>query len=91
MSVHKKFQPIRFSRLVGYREHIYECLVLLYRRFVYLYGEDKTLILSNITAKPKILLTKSITIFKPKIQPYNQKFNLFYEYYEHFVRFNITL
>ena len=23
MSVHKKFQPNRFSRLTGYREHIY--------------------------------------------------------------------
>ena len=31
MSVHKKFQPNRSSRLAGYREHIYECLVLLYR------------------------------------------------------------
>ena len=31
MSVHKKNQLIRSSRLVGYREHIYECLVLLYR------------------------------------------------------------
>ena len=31
LSVHKKFQPNRCSRLAGYREHIYECLVLLYR------------------------------------------------------------
>ena len=31
LSVHKKFQPNRSSRLAGYREHIYECLVLLYR------------------------------------------------------------
>ena len=31
MSVHKKFQPNRSSRLAGYREHIYDCLVLLYR------------------------------------------------------------
>ena len=31
MSVHKKFQPIRSSRLAGYREHIYKCLVLSYR------------------------------------------------------------
>ena len=31
MIVHKQFQPIRSSRLAGYREHIYECLVLLYR------------------------------------------------------------
>ena len=33
MSVHKKIQPNRSSRLAGYREHIYiyECLVLLYR------------------------------------------------------------
>ena len=29
--VHKKVQPNRSSRLAGYREHIYECLVLLYR------------------------------------------------------------
>ena len=29
----KKFQPIRPSRLVGYKEHIYQCLVLLYRWF----------------------------------------------------------
>ena len=29
MSVQKKFQPIRSSRLAGYREHIYECLVLI--------------------------------------------------------------
>ena len=31
LSVHKKFQPNRSSRFVGYREQIYECLVLLYR------------------------------------------------------------
>ena len=31
MSIHKKFQPNQSSRLTGYREHIYECLVLLYR------------------------------------------------------------
>ncbi len=31
MSVHKKFQPIWFSRLAGYREHVYKCLVLLFR------------------------------------------------------------
>ena len=30
LSLHKKFQPNRSSRLVGYREHIYDCLVLLY-------------------------------------------------------------
>ena len=32
-SVHKKFQPNQFSRLAGYRQHIYiyECLVLLHR------------------------------------------------------------
>ena len=30
-SVHKKFQPNRSSRLAGYREHINDCLVLLYR------------------------------------------------------------
>ena len=29
--VHKKFQPNRFSRLAGYMQHIYECVVLLYR------------------------------------------------------------
>ena len=28
LSVQKKFQPNRSSRLAGYREHIYECLVL---------------------------------------------------------------
>ena len=27
----KKIQPIQSSRLASYREHIYECLVLLYR------------------------------------------------------------
>ena len=27
LSVHTKFQPNRSSRLAGYREHIYECLV----------------------------------------------------------------
>ena len=32
MSVHKKCQPTRFSQLAGHRKHIYECLVLLYRR-----------------------------------------------------------
>ena len=31
LSVHNKFQPNRSSRLAGYREHIYEFLVLLYR------------------------------------------------------------
>ena len=31
LSVHKKIQPNRSSRLAGYREHIYECLVLFYR------------------------------------------------------------
>ena len=34
LSVHKKFQPNRSSRLAGYREHKYDCLVLLYRFFV---------------------------------------------------------
>ena len=34
LSVHKKFQLNRSSRLAGYREHIYECLVLLYRRCI---------------------------------------------------------
>ena len=29
----KKYQPIRTSRLAGYREPIYECPVLLYRYF----------------------------------------------------------
>ena len=35
MSVHKKIQPNRSSRLAGYTQHIYiyECLVLLYRCF----------------------------------------------------------
>ena len=32
MSVHKIFKPIRLKRLAGYREHLYECLVLLYRQ-----------------------------------------------------------
>ena len=31
LSVHEKFQPNRSSRLAGFREHIYERLVLLYR------------------------------------------------------------
>ena len=31
MSVHKKIQPNRSSRLTGYTQHIYEYLVLLYR------------------------------------------------------------
>ena len=31
ISVHKKFQPIRSSRLAGYKQHISECFVLLYR------------------------------------------------------------
>ena len=30
MRVHKKCQPIRSSRLAGYRERIYKYLVLLY-------------------------------------------------------------
>ena len=30
MSVNKKIQPSRSSRLAGYRQHIYECIVLLY-------------------------------------------------------------
>ena len=34
MSVHKKCKPIRSSRLAAYREHIYECLVLLYRYII---------------------------------------------------------
>ena len=33
MSVHKKFQSIRSSRLASFRDHMYECLVLLYRRY----------------------------------------------------------
>ena len=33
MSVHKKCQPNRFSRLAGYMEHIYECHVLFYRLY----------------------------------------------------------
>ena len=31
MSVHKKCQPNRSSHSAGYKEHIYDCLVLLYR------------------------------------------------------------
>ena len=31
MSVHKKFCSIRYSRLAGFREHTFECLVLFYR------------------------------------------------------------
>ena len=34
MSAHKKLQPIRSSSLAGLREHIYECLVLLYRCWI---------------------------------------------------------
>ena len=29
LSVHQKFKPIRSSRLAGYKDHVYECLVLL--------------------------------------------------------------
>ena len=32
MSDNKKCQLILFMRLAGYREHTYECLVLLFRR-----------------------------------------------------------
>ena len=35
LSVHKIFQPNRSSRLAGYREHIYECLVLLFRYILF--------------------------------------------------------
>ena len=35
MSIHKRIQPIRSSRLVGQREHTHECLALLYRLFFY--------------------------------------------------------
>ena len=35
LSVQKKIQPNRSSRLAGYRLHIYKCLVLLYRLFVF--------------------------------------------------------
>ena len=31
MSVHKKIQSNRSSRLADYTQHIYECLVLFYR------------------------------------------------------------
>ena len=31
VGVHKKIQPNRSSRLAGYTQHVYECLVLLYR------------------------------------------------------------
>ena len=31
LSVYKKFQPNRSIRLVGYTQHRYECLILLYR------------------------------------------------------------
>ena len=30
MSVRKKVQSIRSSRLAGYRQHVYKCLVLLF-------------------------------------------------------------
>ena len=30
MSVHKKFQPIRSSRLAGYRQHIYTNVLFYY-------------------------------------------------------------
>ena len=30
MSVHKKIQPIRFSRLAGYRQHIYTNVLFYY-------------------------------------------------------------
>jgi len=31
MSVHKKIKSNRSSRLAGYKQHAFECLVLLYR------------------------------------------------------------
>ena len=30
MSVHKKYQPIRYSRLAGYRQHIYMNVLFYY-------------------------------------------------------------
>ena len=35
MSVSKKIQPNRSSRLAGYTQHLYECLVKLYRLYRY--------------------------------------------------------
>ena len=39
MSVHKNFEPNRSSRLAGYTQHKYECLVSLYknRRYVFIF------------------------------------------------------
>ena len=36
MSVHKKSQPNRSSRLAGNTQHKYECLVLLYMIILYM-------------------------------------------------------
>ena len=33
MGPHKKIRPIRSGCLAGYSEHIFECLVLLYRYY----------------------------------------------------------
>ena len=34
MSVHQKIQSIGSSRLAGFKEHKYNCLVLLYRIYI---------------------------------------------------------
>ena len=48
LSVHKKIQPNRSSRLAGYRKHIYECLVLLYRLIDIIFIEKLDLVRSNM-------------------------------------------
>ena len=57
MSVHKKFQSIRSSRLASFRDQMYECLVLLYRRYGFSIRTDYGFIINSINTFKDIFLT----------------------------------
>ena len=74
MSVHKKFQPYRSSCLAGYREHIYECLVLLYRYYLtwYLWSCITRLYWVNTTQQVHhlvIIFTKHLQVLRTTDRP----------------------
>ena len=56
MSVHNKFQAIRFSRLAGQREHLYMNVLLYYIDCQYSFVKNliQTLKVNSILAKPFI-------------------------------------
>ena len=71
MSVHKKCQPIRSSRLAGYREHIYEFLNVYY--ILALKGPallvEKNDYFSLYAPRHTLVSTKNFIPFGPAVWP----------------------